>query len=818
MNKIYVSTFVFLLALFTACDMTDPESKASGEKAIVHISIDNRTQERTVRPSLQDWKLWGAVQGEDETLLAEFSSAGGTMTLETGVWNFTLKGYKGTALILTGNIAEQVIDQGTNYLRFTVVLAASAEGEGTIALTVELPAASGITEARVFKDEELYTSIEPVDNKVVFEESTFNAGSYYFSIRLYKDETLYGVVSETVLVWADLRSEKTYTLANTDLNLTYTITYHFGDDETETDYYQYTDADKTLLSPPTSYPDRVFMGWCENADFSGNAVFTIPNGSTTGDKDFYAWWAEVVDTPSDLSLAESLAWIKSQTQGGAYSITLKADEVLAPTALSYSVNNVSITIDGGTAERVISLDSTGSLFSVGSGVTLTLGNNVTLQGRSDNTTSLVWVSSGGTLVMNAGSKISGNTATAPSGNASGGGVYVYSSGRFTMSGGEVSNNTASNGGGVYVSSSGTFTMSGGEVSGNTAPSGGGVYAYNGATVTMTRGAISGNTASNGGGVYVYSRGTFTMSGGEISGNTASNGGGVCVDYSGTFTMSGGEITGNTAATSGGGVSNSGTFEMSDGEISGNTASNGGGVAGSLMMSGGEVSNNTASNGGGVYVSSSGTFTMSGGEVSDNTTSNGGGVYVYSRGTFTMSGGEISGNTASNGGGVYVYQNGTFTKQSDGIVYGSDASEGLKNTATNGDDYGHAVYVYISSSSNRKRNATAGVGITLDSTVSGADGGWETRGSIQITPSLADDLQLSNVSLFTNQSVVFNTETNYTSCTWYWNDEPISNATSSTYTLTPDKSKTPGIYELSVVIITNAGETLSARCRVTVMAH
>jgi hypothetical protein len=256
---------------------------------------------------------------------------------------------------------------------------------------------------------------------------------------------------------------------------------------------------------------------------------------------------------------------------------------IAPKSLSYSEKTVNITLIGGTTERTLSLSSTGSLFSVGSGVTLTLENNVTLQGLSNNTYALVQVNSGGTLVMASGSKITGNTASPSYSSSSGGGVYM---------------------------SGGTFTMNGGEISGNTASS----SDYN----------------TYGGGVYM-SGGTFTMNGGEISGNTAS-------------------------------------------------------------------SSNSYAYGGGVYMSD---------------------------GTFTMNGGEISGNTASSpnyyyasGGGVYV-NSGTFIKESSGTIYGSDASDSLKNTASSGDDYGHAVF-----SGGNKRNSTAGADVTLNSSLSGSSGGWE----------------------------------------------------------------------------------------------
>jgi hypothetical protein len=64
--------------------------------------------------------------------------------------------------------------------------------------------------------------------------------------------------------------------------------------------------------------------------------------------------------------------------------------------------------------------------------------------------------------------------------------------------------------------------------------------------------------------------------------------------------------------------------------------------------------------------------------------------------------------------------GTFTKQSGGTIYGLGDSA-LKNTATAGDTYGHAVYV---SSGSKKRDTTAGTLVTLDSAKDGTEWGWE----------------------------------------------------------------------------------------------
>jgi hypothetical protein len=104
--------------------------------------------------------------------------------------------------------------------------------------------------------------------------------------------------------------------------------------------------------------------------------------------------------------------------------------------------------------------------------------------------------------------------------------------------------------------------------------------------------------------------------------------------------------------------------------------------------------------------------MEEGAISGNTASNnGGGVFVGSTRTFTMTGGAISANTASSyGGGVYVYTNRTFTKSGSSTI-----------DATNKASYGKVAYV---SSGGKQRNTAAGPNVDLDSSKSGAAGGWE----------------------------------------------------------------------------------------------
>lgn len=225
----------------------------------------------------------------------------------------------------------------------------------------------------------------------------------------------------------------------------------------------------------------------------------------------------------------------------------------------------------GTGEDASITNDKGRVFTVESGGSLTLEENITLTGTNDTGNGGAVYVNGGNFIMKAGSKITGSRAQ------NGGGVYI-AGGTFTMNGTAIlqGNMATTHGGGVHIFSGGTFTMNGGTIDGtaaNTATLNGGGVFVSGGTFNMNDGTISGNTVTqSGGGVYVND-GNFTMKGGTIGGataNTAEYGGGVCV-YKGDFTMSDGSISGNTATDSGGGVYvDSGTFTVSGSpNISGN---------------------------------------------------------------------------------------------------------------------------------------------------------------------------------------------------------------------------------------------------------
>jgi hypothetical protein len=236
-----------------------------------------------------------------------------------------------------------------------------------------------------------------------------------------------------------------------------------------------------------------FGGWNTNASGTGANYNAGASYTVTGNITFYAKW-DAANIPASTSLVAQLSWLQSYAQsGGIYTLELSANESISPQTLSYSSKrDITILLRGIGSMRTISLSSNGNLFKIGSGVTLILDNNILLQGRNNNTASLIQVNGGGNLIMNMGATITGNRTA----SYHGGGVFLYG-GAFTMNGGTISGNTAGGlcgGGGVYVQGDGRFTGS----------------------FILNNGTISGNTAYSGGGVFISS-GSFSKTGGTNTG-------------------------------------------------------------------------------------------------------------------------------------------------------------------------------------------------------------------------------------------------------------------------------------------------------------
>ncbi|GHT89621.1 hypothetical protein FACS1894137_19020 [Spirochaetia bacterium] len=157
------------------------------------------------------------------------------------------------------------------------------------------------------------------------------------------------------------------------------------------------------------------------------------------------------------SFTEKLDWLKVFVQSnGNYIFEINADESIVPQDFKYSgKSNIIITLKGVGSNRVVSLSSGSSMFTVGSGVTLILENNIILRNRNY-FSNLIFVETGGKFIMNKGSTITGNSKGGESN-----GVTVRG-GTFIMNGGEISDNKDN---GVLMVG-GTFTMNDGAISGN----------------------------------------------------------------------------------------------------------------------------------------------------------------------------------------------------------------------------------------------------------------------------------------------------------------------------------------------------------------
>jgi len=390
------------------------------------------------------------------------------------------------------------------------------------------------------------------------------------------------------------------------------------------------------------------------------------------------------------NFTEKLDWLNIFVQSnGNYIIEVNSDERIASNNFNYTgKNNITITLRGVNVPRTIILNS-GNQFTVGSGVTLVLDNNITIQGSVSVSTEGNLIMNNGAVISSAGVNINGGTFTMNGGRLPGSLVNVTSSGTFTMNGGEISGNRygVNIGSGGFISTSGTFIMNGGIISGTTLS--GVQMNFGGGNFTMNDGIISNNRD---GGVNLGA-GTFIMNGGKIVNNT------ITAGRSADFRIGGAGVKVVNANTS---------FIMNGGEISGNRATGcfGGGVylnnGGSFTMNGGDIIDNNATpfdsrskfGGGGVSMYG-GNFTMNNGTISGNTSgSYGGGVYVA--GTFIMNGGTISGNIAREyGGGVFISTESVFAKTG-GVITGYTSDTNIGNVVKNASDAiqnfrGHAVY-------------------------------------------------------------------------------------------------------------------------------
>ncbi|MDR2597671.1 MAG: hypothetical protein LBC76_10185 [Treponema sp.] len=182
-------------------------------------------------------------------------------------------------------------------------------------------------------------------------------------------------------------------------------------------------------------------------------------------------------------IAAAITYINANPE--TYTLLIDNDVDLEPQSLDKA--NVKLTIIGIGSERKIKLSENGQMFSIGAsgqtGIELTLGNNITLVGRSssgngneNNNDRIIQLNFGNSFTMLDGSKITGNTCQVDpaSTNYLSAAVYVMGNSNFTIKGGTITGNAISGAassqgvsGGLYVGTGCSAILEGGSITGNT---------------------------------------------------------------------------------------------------------------------------------------------------------------------------------------------------------------------------------------------------------------------------------------------------------------------------------------------------------------
>ncbi|MCE7698031.1 MAG: hypothetical protein K8E24_004075 [Methanobacterium paludis] len=142
------------------------------------------------------------------------------------------------------------------------------------------------------------------------------------------------------------------------------------------------------------------------------------------------------------------------------------------------------------------------------------------------------------------------SGTIINGQKSGNSIFTIASGvTVTITNLTLTNGTTTNvGGAIY--NGGTLTITNSTLTNNTATSGGGVGGaiYNDNTLNITNSTFTGNTAWDGGAIYNYG-GSLTLENSTFTNNTADTGGAIS-SYEGTLTVGNSTFTGNAATING----------------------------------------------------------------------------------------------------------------------------------------------------------------------------------------------------------------------------------------------------------------------------
>jgi hypothetical protein len=570
----YCSIFAAVVVLLTVIGCNNPVTTPSAEtyppgqgKIVVSVSSAERTLIPELKFSHIRVELIPTAAGI-EPVITQFEGDGGEIALLPGVWTVKLYGYIDTNQppIATGTVEDiEIVAGRTTWLTVSMApepITSKFIGEGYLSLNIKTPPDIDIDAVTI-------TAASKNETVTITDTSTptvLKPGYYLLSVDLKTVSGARAVFTEIAWIYPSISTIWTLEVQAED----------FAVEEGQISI-------NMLFNPEDNPP--VFQ--TSISEIQRGNIVQLRVQSTHKEFEFYVdsvlqpstgtGCTITIDT-DDLAIGGHLITVVGYNESGipwttslrltilpkkqletGVRVTTSAEFIAAinDPAVSRIILEENLTSDplpaitrtlaiSGQGERVISLASNGSLFSVTGSGNLTL-KEITVKGRDTNTDPLITVT-GGTLTLGAGSRVTANTRSGINQHIVGGGVYATDNARIELQGGIINDNhikissseidkAVGAGAGIYLRGS-TLLFSAGYIQENTIEAvnsttgasahGAGIAGEFGSTIKMDGGVIRSNhawasstwwTMAYGSAGMVSGKSTFTMTGGIISGNT-----------------------------------------------------------------------------------------------------------------------------------------------------------------------------------------------------------------------------------------------------------------------------------------------------------
>ena len=343
-----IFTSIFTLLAIISCNNVITQKQTdkninTEDYAVLKISVDETNTARLVEPvvevnQLTDIVLKGVIttEGTTQTQLGSWKDtaalAKSAIELKAGTWNFTLTAKYGSEEY-TGTSNDVLLEKGkSKSISFTLFcITPASDGKGKITVTISYPENTAKKAEITLVDANDSSSVIKNEDKILSGSSLsigytdIPNGEYILNINFYTDSGIFlGTYTELVTVAANKESKANRTVNS--FNKLYTITYILNGGSWvsgSTAPAAYSSRGSVIL--PTGKDVQregfAFKGWYTDENCTDGNEITKIAVMESGNKTFYAKWADVTD--ADISLEEDI-----QTNNGvAITVNIPSDDV-----------------------------------------------------------------------------------------------------------------------------------------------------------------------------------------------------------------------------------------------------------------------------------------------------------------------------------------------------------------------------------------------------------------------------------------------------------------------------------------------------------